>query len=59
MMPDYEDVLKTYSQLTPFSEIEEIEIKERKRKNNFKKPIDKNKKRVYNSKYKKEIEIEF
>ena len=56
-MYDYEDVLRTYSQLTPFSEMEEIKIKERKRKNNSKKPIDKNKKRVYNSKCKKEIEF--
>lgn len=56
-MYDYEDVLKEYGELTPFSEMEEIEIKARK--NNSKKSVDKNKKRVYNSKCKKEIEIEF
>lgn len=53
-MYDYEDVLKTYSQLTPFSEMEEIEIKARKNKS--KKSIDRSKKQVYNSKCKKEIE---
>ena len=57
MIPDYEDVLKTYSQLTPFSEMEEIKIKAKKCKNNSKKPIKKKKKQVYNNKCKKEIEF--
>ena len=52
-MYDYEDVLKEYGDLTPFSEMEEIEIKARKCKNNSKKSVDRSKKQVYNSKCKK------